>query len=55
MIWRTSPALTLTNIILRLVKSAVPLAQLYIGKLIIDEIVHLINNKGVIHTIYGYG
>ncbi|MGB3173521.1 MAG: ABC transporter ATP-binding protein [Saprospiraceae bacterium] len=46
MIWRTSPALTLTNIILRLVKSAVPLAQLYIGKLIIDEIVHLINNKG---------
>ncbi|MGB4899586.1 MAG: ABC transporter ATP-binding protein [Saprospiraceae bacterium] len=46
MIWRTSPALTLTNIILRLVKSAVPLAQLYLGKLIIDEIVHLINNKG---------
>lgn len=29
-----------------MVKSAVPLAQLYIGKLIIDEIVHLINNKG---------
>jgi ATP-binding cassette subfamily B protein len=43
MIWRTSPSLTLTNIILRLFKSAIPLGQLYVGKLIIDEVIRLIN------------
>ena len=46
MVWRTSPPLTLANVLLRLIKSVVPLAQLFIGKLIIDEIVLLVNNKG---------
>lgn len=46
MVWRTSPPLTLANVLLRLIKSGVPLAQLFIGKLIIDEIVLLVNNKG---------
>ncbi len=45
MIWKTSPSLTFSNILLRLVKSAIPLAQLYVGKLIIDEIVLCINGK----------
>ncbi len=45
MIWKTSPPLTLANIILRLIKSAIPLAQLYVGKLIIDEIMLCINGK----------
>lgn len=45
-IWKTSPSLTFWNIVLRLIKSAVPVAQLYVGKLIIDHIVHLISNKG---------
>lgn len=43
MIWNTSPGLTLTNILLRLFKSAIPLGQLYVGKLIIDEVIRLIN------------
>lgn len=42
LIWQTSPRLTLTNVTLRLVKSVIPLAMLYVGKLIIDEIVELI-------------
>ena len=43
MIWKTSPSLTFANIFLRLFKSAIPLAQLYVGKLIIDEVIRLIN------------
>ncbi len=43
MIWKTSPSLTLVNIILRLFKSAIPLGQLYVGKLIIDEVIRLIS------------
>ncbi len=43
MIWRTSPSLTFSNIFLRLFKAAIPLGQLYVGKLIIDEVIHLIS------------
>ena len=43
MIWSTSPSLTLSNILLRLFKAAIPLGQLYVGKLIIDEVIRLIN------------
>src|SRR5688572_6383833 len=43
MIWKTSPSLTLSNIILRIFKSAIPVAQLYVGKLIIDEVIRLIS------------
>ncbi len=39
MIWRTSPALTLATAGLRLVRAALPIATLFIGKLIIDEVV----------------
>jgi ATP-binding cassette subfamily B protein len=39
MVWKTSPSLTLANIISRLVKAALPLAMLYVGKLIIDEVI----------------
>ena len=41
LIWQTSPALTLGNIGLRALRAALPLALLYIGRLIIDEIVQL--------------
>jgi len=43
MIWDTSPSLTLANILLRLLKSAIPVGQLYVGKLIIDEVIRLID------------
>ena len=41
LIWQTSPALTLANVALRLLRAALPLATLYIGKLIIDDVIHL--------------
>lgn len=42
MIWEVSPKLTLWNVVLRLVQSAVPLLLLYVGKEIVDEVVVLI-------------
>ena len=39
MVWKTSPSLALPNIFLRLIKAAIPLASLYVGKLIIDEVI----------------
>ena len=40
-IWRTSRVLTSASIGLRLVSSIQPVAMLYVGKLIIDEVVRL--------------
>jgi ATP-binding cassette subfamily B protein len=45
MVWQTSPAMTLVSALLRIVRSAIPLAVLYVGKLIIDEVVLLHNSK----------
>jgi ATP-binding cassette subfamily B protein len=41
LIWHTSPLLTLGNIALRLLRAALPLALLYVGRLILDDIVAL--------------
>lgn len=46
MIWETSPAMTLANILLRLLSALVPVTTLYIGKLIIDEVILLNGNGG---------
>lgn len=43
LIWQTEPRLTTINIILRLLKAGVPLLTLYLGKLIVDEIIRLIS------------
>ncbi|MEO8819959.1 MAG: ABC transporter ATP-binding protein [Ginsengibacter sp.] len=51
MVWKTSPSLTFFNILLRLIKSAIPVAILYVGKLIIDQVVHLSQNPGNSHTL----
>ncbi|MBL7241043.1 ABC transporter ATP-binding protein [Komagataeibacter rhaeticus] len=40
-IWRCSPALTLGGITLRLVQAVQPSLALYVGKLIVDEVIHL--------------
>ncbi len=44
LVWQTSPRLTLASAVLRLVRSALPLGILLVGKLIIDQVVHL--NQG---------
>jgi ATP-binding cassette subfamily B protein len=43
MIWQTSPSLTIGNAALRLIKSVLPLAMLYIGKEIVDEVIFLMD------------
>ncbi|MCF0057431.1 ABC transporter ATP-binding protein [Dyadobacter sp. CY356] len=50
LVWETNKFLTLGNIFFRLIKSALPLLMLYIGKEIIDEVVRLIGNRTDSHT-----
>ncbi|TAJ97657.1 MAG: ABC transporter ATP-binding protein [Reyranella sp.] len=42
MVWTTSPPLAATTIVLRLMRALLPVATLYIGKLIIDDVVMLV-------------
>jgi ATP-binding cassette subfamily B protein len=44
LVWQTNPGLTIANALLRIIKSAIPLVVLYIGKLIIDQVVLLSHN-----------
>ncbi|WP_442681736.1 ABC transporter ATP-binding protein [Stenotrophomonas sp. JC08] len=46
MIWQASPTLALCSLGLRLVRSLMPVAMLYVGKLIIDEAVRLAGLPG---------
>jgi ATP-binding cassette subfamily B protein len=46
LIWEVSPGLFLGNAFLRLIRAAVPAATLYVGKLIIDQVVAFTNNDG---------
>ena len=41
LIWQTSPALTLGNVGLRLLRAALPVAMLYVGQLILDSVINL--------------
>jgi ATP-binding cassette subfamily B protein len=47
LIWRTSPSLTGSDLALRLVRALLPVATLYVGKLIIDEVIRLAATPGV--------
>ncbi|TAE28232.1 MAG: ABC transporter ATP-binding protein [Candidatus Kapaibacterium sp.] len=49
LIWRVSPAMMLSTMLLRLLRAAVPTSMLFIGKLIVDEIVRLVQIQ-FIHT-----
>ncbi|MCZ4408858.1 ABC transporter ATP-binding protein [Cryomorphaceae bacterium 1068] len=39
MIWETSPSMTFGNVVMRIIKAAIPVVMLWVGKLIIDEII----------------
>jgi ATP-binding cassette, subfamily B, bacterial len=41
LVWETSPAIALSQAVLRLLRASLPVATLYIGALIIDEVVRL--------------
>lgn len=44
-VYQTSPLLTISNTFLRLLRSTIPISILYVGKLIIDEVLHLNSDK----------
>ena len=46
LIWQTSPPMAAGNLALRVVRSVIPLLTLYIGKLIIDEVLRLAASHG---------
>lgn len=50
--WQSSPSKTLLSFILRLLRSAMPVALLYVGKLIVDEVVLLNRNTLVDNHSY---
>ena len=49
LVWQTSPWLTLADFVLRIVRSAIPVSVLYIGKLIIDLVVQANRHPGTLH------
>ena len=46
LVWQTSRMLTLAQCALRLLRAVLPVAALYVGKLIIDEVVALTQTSG---------
>ncbi len=46
LVWAASPWMTLTNAGLRLMRSAIPVSVLYVGRLIIDEAIFLAKEHG---------
>ena len=52
LIWETSPIMTVANLLLRVMRAAIPLTTLYIGKLIIDEVVRLSQLSGEPNLTY---
>ena len=55
MVWRTSPPLTAASLALRLVRALLPVATLYVGKLIIDDVVRLVQMPDRPATLAGAG
>ena len=52
LVWEVSPSLFLGNAFLRLIRAAIPAATLYIGKLIIDQVVAFSKNTATHDTDY---
>lgn len=45
LVWQTSPSMTVANAVLRIIKSSTPVAILYVGKLIIDQVIQISHGK----------
>jgi ATP-binding cassette, subfamily B, bacterial len=50
MVWKTSPSLTMATAGIRIIRSAIPVSILYVGKLIIDQVVYLSREPNGTHT-----
>jgi ATP-binding cassette subfamily B protein len=46
LVWQTSPLMTAVSLLLRIIRSAMPVTLLYIGKLIIDGVIQLRHTPG---------
>src|SRR4051812_39453292 len=53
LVWATQPMYTGAMIVLRLVRSVVPVANLWVAKLIIDEVVTLARSGGPARHLWG--
>ena len=51
MVWRASPGLTAASLVLRLIRALLPVATLFVGKLIIDDVVVLVQTPGKPETL----
>jgi ATP-binding cassette subfamily B protein len=54
MVWRASPPLMAASLALRLVRALVPVVALYVGKLIIDDVVRVVQMPGRPTTLDGW-
>lgn len=54
LIWKTSPRMAGSNIGLRLIQSGIPVTTLYLGKLIIDEIIARTQDSGDLTQLWWY-
>ena len=52
LVWQTSPKLTVANALLRIIRSGIPVSILYVGKLIIDQVVQLTHSP--VNTSHTY-
>ena len=52
LIWQSNPRLFALNVVLRIIRAAVPVVTLYIGKLIIDEVVRMVQTPGTDDLTY---
>jgi ATP-binding cassette, subfamily B, bacterial len=50
LVWKTSPSLTMATAGIRIIRSAIPVSILYVGKLIIDQVVNLSREPNGTHT-----
>ena len=58
LVWQTSPAFTIAEVALRLARALLPVVTLYVGKLIIDEVIGLARGSaspGTLQTWFASG
>lgn len=52
LVWQSSPRMMMVNIALRILRSAIPVAVLYVGKLIIDGIINVKDNPSTQNELW---
>lgn len=52
LVWESSPKKTVLSFLFRIIRSAMPVALLYVGKLIVDQVILMHNNPGNIDSMH---